>query len=126
MTHKNIKIGQIEGLVINKAEDIFNHFDWEGTSRTAQGQIELFLPSVLLGLKEAEGNRKWCILIEGGVRDRSGKIINLPSISMCGSVRFSMQPKNTVILEITKKPRGNYDVEEYCNNISVNKFYGDF
>lgn len=126
MTHKNIKIGQIEGLVINKANEIFNNFDWEGTNRTAQSQIELFLPSIILGLKEAESNRKWCILVEGGVRNHRGKIVALPSISLCGSVRFSMQPKNTVIFEITKKSRGYYDVEEYCNNIIPDKFYGDF
>ena len=126
MTHKNIKIGQIEGLVINKANEIFNNFDWEGTNRTTQSQIELFLPSIILGLKEAEGNRKWCILVEGGTRNRRGKVVTLPSISLCGSVRFSMQPKNTVIFGITKKPRGYYDVEEYCNNIIPDKFYGDF
>lgn len=129
MTHKDIKIEQIEGLAINKAYEIFNNFDWGGTNHTAQSQIELFLPPIILGLKEAEGNRKWCILIEGGVRDSNGKIVTMPRISMCGSVCFNMinlPPANTVILEITKKPSGNYEVEEYCNNIIPGKFYGNF
>lgn len=126
MTHKNIGIEQIEGLAINKAYEIFNKFDWEGTGRTAQSQIELFLPSTILGLKEAEGNRRWCILIKGGVRASNDIIVTMPRISLCGSVCFSMPPTNTVILEITKKLRGNYDVEEHCNNITPKKFYGNF